>query len=222
MLLELTELTPHTLLRIAGADALAADAHELPDWAPESLAAAPWVVVRRAPVNESLIPVGLRGDSRSQRFATWLAAAAILECVTTRELSAAAGWKHSPRRTVVPALQALDGVEALMRAHGFENKWGPTGSVGFELASGRPTTTERSDLDLALHLDRPLSLASALSLHSALASLPMRTDLLLEMPHGAVALSDYATTQDTFVLRTLRGPRLVRDLWSDGESVAAA
>jgi phosphoribosyl-dephospho-CoA transferase len=222
MSLDVTELTPHTLLRIASVEALAADPRELPAWALESVRRAPWVVVRRVPVCDSGIPVGLRGELRSQRIASWLPTAAILERVTTQQLSATAAWKDSPRRTRVPALQALDRVEATMRAHGFEYQWGPTGSVGFELVSGCSTATHRSDLDLALQLDRPLSFASARSLHSALATLPARTDLLLEMPHGAVALSDYATSQGAFVLRTMRGPRLVRDLWSDGETTAAA
>jgi phosphoribosyl-dephospho-CoA transferase len=109
-----------------------------------------------------------------------------------------------------------------MRAHGFEYQWGPTGSVGFELASGYETATQRSDLDLAAYLDRPWSVTSARSLHSALSALPVRIDLLVEMPHGAVALADYAMTQGTFVLRTIRGPRVVDDLWSNGESIAAA
>jgi phosphoribosyl-dephospho-CoA transferase len=222
MQLDVTEVTPHTLLRIAGVESLAADVQELPAWAPESLRRAPWVVVRRTPVCGSNIPVGLRGETRSQRIASWLPESAVLECVTIRQLSTTATWKHAPRRTQVPALEALERVAAIMRAHGFEYQWGPTGSVGFELASGCSTATERSDLDLALRLDRPLSVASACSLHSALAALPVRTDLLLEMPHGAVALCDYATSRGSFVLRTMRGPRLVRDLWSDGETIAAA
>jgi phosphoribosyl-dephospho-CoA transferase len=222
MPLDPLELTPHTLLRIIGVEALAPDAPQLPAWAPQTVLRAPWVVIRRAPVCDSLIPVGLRGELRSQRFATWLPAAAIVEYVTSRQLSASGAWKNSPRRTHVPALQALDRVETIMRAHGFEYQWGPTGSVGFELASGCPTATERSDLDLAVYLDRPWSVASARSLQSALATLPVRTDLLVEMPHGAVALSEYATMQGSFVLRTALGPRLVGDLWSDGERIAAA
>jgi phosphoribosyl-dephospho-CoA transferase len=222
MLLDPPELIPHTLLRIIGAEALVTDVRQLPAWAAEAVRRAPWVVVRRAPMLDSLIPVGLRGELRSQRFATWLPAAAILECVTSRQLSAIGAWKDSPRRMHVPALQALDCVETIMRGHGFEYQWGPTGSVGFELASGCPTATEHSDLDLALHLDRPWSVASAHSLDTALAALPVRADLLVEMPHGAVALADYARLQGTFVLRTTQGPRLVRDLWSDGASSAAA
>jgi phosphoribosyl-dephospho-CoA transferase len=221
-LTDLADLTPHTLLRITGAGALVTDAGELPAWAAQSVARAPWVVVRRVPVRDSLIPVGVRGELRAQRFATWLPTAAIRECVTPRALASVGAWKASPRHACVPALQALDGVAAIMRTHGLEHQWGPTGSVGFELASGWPTATQGSDLDLALHLDRPWLVTNARSLHSALGALPVRTDLLVEMPHGAVALADYARMQGTFVLRTIRGPRLVADLWSDGESIAAA
>jgi len=222
MALDPSELTTHTLLRINGAEALITDARQFPAWAVQAARHAPWVVVRRAPAWNSLIAVGLRGELRSQRLATWLPPSAIIECVTPRRLATMETWKNSPCRRHVPALQMLDRVAPIMRDHGLEHQWGPTGSVGFELASSVSTVTQLSDLDLALHLEKPWPVGHAQSLHSELAALPVRIDLLVEMPHGAVALSEYATAQGAFILRTTRGPRLVGDPWTDGETRAAA
>jgi phosphoribosyl-dephospho-CoA transferase len=214
----LPELTTHTLLRIAGAEALATNP-EPPVWVSQSLLRAPWVVVRRAQSRDEMIPVGVRGESRRQRFASWVSPAAILECVTPRALALLRAWTDSPRRAEVPALAELDSVEKIMRSHGLEGLWGPTGSVGFELTCGYRAATVGSDLDLAVHLDRPLRAADARSLHDALAVLAVRSDVLLETPHGAVALAEYARMPGPFVLRTPLGPRLIGNLCSCGESI---
>jgi phosphoribosyl-dephospho-CoA transferase len=78
--------------------------------------------------------------------------------------------------------------------------------------------TASSDLDLVIEIARPSLIASsAVSLWNALAELPARIDALLETPHGAVALSEYARARagdihHSFVLRTLTGPRLVESI----------
>ena len=75
--------------------------------------------------------------------------------------------------------------------------------------------TASSDLDLVVELARLALIASrAVSLWNALAALPVRIDVLLETPRGAVALSEYARARAgdnhrSFVLRTPTGPRLV-------------
>lgn len=206
----------HTLLRIEGAAVLTADA-DLPAWVCESLERAPWVVVRRAVAGceasrrGDLVPVGIRGDSRQQRFAAWVPEEAIRDQVTPQLLASRRPWATSVRRAAVPALAALDAVEKIMRQHALAGYWGPGGSVGFELASGRSTATQSSDLDIVVQLDRAIPVMDARSLLSSLAVLPVRTDVLLELPHGAVALPEYARAE-SFVLRTARGPRLVRDV----------
>jgi phosphoribosyl-dephospho-CoA transferase len=95
-----------------------------------------------------------------------------------------------------------------MLEHGLEDRWGPGGSVGFELASGCATATASSDLDLMLWLGDVIPVAGARSLLEALAGLSVRTDVLLEMPCGAIALAEYARAAG-FMLRTTQGPRMV-------------
>lgn len=204
------ELPTHALLRIRGAEALIHEGHP-PEWVRQSLQRAPWVVVRRAPYHDSTVPVGVRGDSHRERFGSWVSDRDILESVTPCTLASRRAWVSSTRYATIPALAALDSVEAIMRAHGLEGAWGPTGSVGFELATGCATAMASSDLDLAVHLDHLLSLPVARSLHDALSGSPVRTDVLLERRQGAVALSEYVRMPRSFVLRTTEGPRLLSE-----------
>jgi phosphoribosyl-dephospho-CoA transferase len=218
----------HTLLRIRRSQDLRSETG-LPPWVDESLRRAPWVVVRRAPTSDGLLPVGVRGESRQQRFAAWVSSDEVLELVTPRTLASGRVWATAvdqARRAAVPALAALDAVEKIMAEQGLVGTWGPAGSVGFELASGRVTATLSSDLDLVIAVDRLAPAhrfastvdrlaAIAGSLWAALAILPARVDVLLETPGGAVALSEYVRARDeggSFVLRTTEGPRLTRTL----------
>jgi phosphoribosyl-dephospho-CoA transferase len=211
------EVTPHALLRIAGAHSLLwTDAPAA--WALSSLARAPWVVVRRARAT-GLIPVGVRGARRAERLAAWLHPGQVLECLTPAELAARRAWRKSERRTLVPALTVLDAVDALLRARGIA--WGPCGSVGFELASGTAMATPASDLDVMIAAAAPLPPAMAVALLAALAQLPVRVDAQLEVPHGAVALAEYTAACGPLALRTLDGVRLVRDPWGAVTPAAA-
>jgi phosphoribosyl-dephospho-CoA transferase len=144
----------------------------------------------------------------------------VFEALTPQLLASRRPWARSARRGTIPALRALDTVESIASQAGFAAAWGPTGSVGFELASGQPTATATSDLDLAVWADRPLPVAAARALVDALDLLPVRADVLLETPRGAVALAEYARSAGTVALRTAHGPRLVDDCWEAGVSAA--
>lgn len=201
----------HALLRVDSSAALSWDA-DVPDWALQSLHRAPWVVVRRAPSRQGLLPVGVRGFARDERIAAWLPRTAIRECRAPQALAAARGWLRL--RDITPAIAALNQAEAILHAHGWSKRWGPGGSAGFELASGRPVTTTDSDLDLVLLADAPYGRTDAVALLDALATLSVRCDVLMETPHGAVALAEYARGHALSMQRTPRGPRLVQDPWS--------
>jgi phosphoribosyl-dephospho-CoA transferase len=204
------EVTTHALLRISGADSVLWT-DPPPAWALGALARAPWVVVRRA-CGAGLIPVGVRGALRAQRLAAWLHPGQVLESVTPTDLAQRRAWLKSERRGLVPALAALDAVDAVLRARGIG--WGPCGSVGFELASGIPTASPASDLDVMIQAPTPLPPAVAMALLEALEPLPVRVDVQLEVPRGAVALAEYAAARGPLVLRTVDGARLVRDPWA--------
>ena len=113
----------------------------------------------------------------------------------------------------MPALSALARVAPILARRGY--RWGPGGSVGFELATGVPTATLSSDLDVILRQDRRLEPDAAADLRAALAEAadPARIDVLLETPRGGVSLADLAARPAQVLVRTPDGPRLAVDPW---------
>ena len=209
----------HCLLRIDSACAVSAGP-AAPPWVTEQLTRAPWVVVRRAPCSHGLVPVGVRGVARAQRFAGWLEPSTVAAAVTPLQLAARRDWCAGAPRAGLAALAALPGVESIMARAGLATRWGPAGSVAFELASGCAAVTAASDLDLVLQLDAALPAAAAAALLAQLMLLPARADVLLETPAGGVALGEYARGRSPYLVRTADGPRLLDDPWAG--AVAAA
>jgi phosphoribosyl-dephospho-CoA transferase len=203
----------HDLLRIAGPDALIpVSGSRPPSWAAASLRAAPWVVVRRAPrAADGALPVGVRGRCRSERLAAWVPTDAVVQCLVPEQLPDRLPLLPDHRRGAVPALEVLDRVRGAVRP--FRLRWGPGGSVGFELAAGIAAARPGSDLDLVLRAQVPLPRAVAARLAASLAALPVPADAQLETPHGAVSLAEYAREEGPVLLRTVDGPRLTTDPW---------
>jgi phosphoribosyl-dephospho-CoA transferase len=202
----------HSLLRLSSADALEWET-DSPAWAAQSLQRAPFVVMRRLLPRTSGWPVGVRGAARSQRAAAWVSARAVLECITPQMLAAQHAWRQRRDFAIMPAVAALEEVAAIFDGHGMAGRWGPGGSVGFELASGVAAATPASDLDIVLVAATSMARADAARLHAELSALTVRIDVLLETPNGAVALAEYANGVGTILLRSPQGPRLARDPW---------
>jgi phosphoribosyl-dephospho-CoA transferase len=194
---------PHDLLRLAGDhDALPVDA---PSWARASLTRTPWVVVRRANPPDGQVAVGVRGLLRPQRFAMTLPSTAVEQIVAPERLCA----DGPPADRDLPAFAALRTVRSYLSSSGLW--WGPTGSVGFELATGHHTVTDDSDLDVILRVgDINASLLQQLSaLQGKLSSAVARVDCQVETPAGAVALAEIASSHPRVVVRTVAGPCLL-------------
>lgn len=204
----LHDCQPHDLLRIAADTRLPG----APAWVAASLARAPWLVVRRVRASAQGIPVGVRGATRAERFGTRVDPAAVLARCPPEALCEAAGHcapGASPARHLCSQL-----VSRLAEAG---CAWGPTGSVGFELASGIPVTHADSDLDLILRCPRPLprdrARALLAELDASAQALARGIDALIETPAGAVSLREYAQGNASVLLRTLDGVLLCRDPW---------
>jgi phosphoribosyl-dephospho-CoA transferase len=204
--------TVHSLLRLSSADALEWES-EPPKWASESLRRAPFVVMRRPLPRPEAFPVGVRGAARSQRAAAWVSAGSVQECITPQMLAAQYAWRQRRDFAIMPAVAALEEAAAIFDGHGVAGRWGPGGSVGFELASGVPSTTPASDLDIVLGAPALMTRAAAARLHAELSALTVRIDVLLETPNGAVALAEYATSAGAILLRSPQGPRWAHDPW---------
>lgn len=193
---------PHDLLRLSEARVLPLDA---PPWASRALSVTPWVVVRRVAAPMGRIAVGVRGTSRTERYATSVGPDDVSEVVGPEDL--AHTFPRAGRELV--AMRTLHAVRPLLDDTGL--RWGPTGSVGFELATGVPTATTESDLDLLVLLPdgSPGAMTLLIALHRELRSLAARVDCQIETPCGAVALAELVGRQSDVMVRTAAGPRLV-------------
>src|SRR5580658_2759450 len=187
----------------------------VPAWVEPALLRAPWVVVRRGHVRDGMIPVGVRGLARQQRFAAVLAVAEVADRLSPEELTESRHVIARRRQDEAPALAALARVAPILLSRG--HRWGPGGSVGFEIATGVATATATSDLDLILRQDRRLELCDAIALLDVLArsAAPARIDVMIETPHGGVSLGDFAAKPAKVLVRTPCGPRLSADPWME-------
>jgi phosphoribosyl-dephospho-CoA transferase len=197
----------HDLLRLRCPGDLHAEG-PVPAWVNDALLRAPWAVVRRAPAESGFVPVGVRGHHRGERFACFLDSSSIIDFVTPEALSSAQAWQQVVRGNDLPAMRVLPVVHTILRTADF--RWGPVGSVGFQLASGVPAALRTSDLDLIVRLnDFQIPLAITEKLLEAVQRTEGRVDMLLETAEGAISFVEYLGNQPELVLRGINGPRLI-------------
>jgi len=196
------EHQPHTLLWGMTCAHLPAN---VPPWAQDVLIAGWPVVVRRAPHAQDTIPIGIRGQTRSERWAGWLPTSAIIRAITPEELC-----NFRPKRNL-PPWQALEHVRPVLNATGLV--WGITGAAGFELATGIPVLHADSDLDLLLRTPAPFPRDQARILWAICQSAICRIDLQLQTPLGGLALAEWAGQSATVMVKTRDAPRLLTNPW---------
>jgi phosphoribosyl-dephospho-CoA transferase len=204
-----TRWRAHDLLRVAR---LASSESE-PEWVRDALARAPWVVVRRARAAAGFVAAGVRGSTRAQRFGAWINTEDIELSRSPEDLLTVEPLKE---RHALPALAALTALrEAESPLHDYV--WGPTGSTGFELATGVPTLTAASDLDILIRLPQRVDLDAIDALAHVLAQAASRAgtriDAQLETPSGGVALAELAARKPRVLARASSGAQLVTDPW---------
>ncbi len=201
----------HDLLEI-DAQAFIEGSAPTPAWVVESLQSAPFVVVRRAPVVQGLIAIGVRGEARGQRWAGTCAPNWVRSVVTPVELLSRV---EVTLTRSIPPLQSLTQLACNETWSSLPHAWGPGGSVGFELASGRPTATPQSDLDLVIYADDRLGAEDAKRLHAAAQNLPSAVDVRVETPACGFSLAEYANQAPApILLRTASGVMLGTDPWA--------
>ncbi|QXH53939.1 malonate decarboxylase holo-ACP synthase [Pseudomonas fakonensis] len=117
-----------------------------------------------------------------------------------------------------PALDALASIIPVLATTGLH--WGPTGGVGYHLATGLDVLHAGSDLDVLLRTPTPFTRQAARNLLDILDCAPCRIDLQLETPAGAIALREWAGPANRVLLKSASGARLVSDPWSALECAA--
>jgi phosphoribosyl-dephospho-CoA transferase len=203
---------PHDLLWVADSEALHAT-EQMPPWAStEWIARAP-VVVRRERVEESaLIPVGLRGKERNERMGAYLKLDGVMRCVTPEMLASQAAWRTLPFLASLPATEALDRIAS--RLIGIDLTWGPTGSMGFALASELPVVREQSDLDILVRCDTPFMQEEVQQLKAVAVNDGCRIDIQVETGYGGFAFAEWIRSKGRVLLKTGIGAFLTNDPWN--------
>jgi len=197
------ELKPHDLVKIRGVGELIST-QPLPDWAIDSLDKTPFVVVRRAEFLENFLPIGIRGNSRGERLGAYLSASPPLKVITPYALSDVSNWQALYEHYLPPAIESLLRIKPLLNISGYE--WGPTGSAGFELATGCKTLKESSDLDLVIDMPDRIGLQLAKELLQELQHLTtVRLDIQLNTPIGGIAMQEFINS-DAVLIKTSKGP----------------
>ena len=179
-----------------------------PAWLHEALSLSPWVVVRRAPFENGLIPVGVRGKNRNERFAAFAPGGTVVQRAAPEDLVSRQAWREASRRRELAALRALPQMNEALQTLGL--RWGPVGSVGFELATGFAAANGESDLDLIIRVQGGLVPDLAEKLVAINEGAGVRVDMLLETATGGLALAEYARSGTSLLLRTVNGPRLIQ------------
>jgi phosphoribosyl-dephospho-CoA transferase len=198
----------HDLLQINHASLGSGNAAE-PSWVRQTILDCPWVVVLRAQSAFGHIAVGVRGDRRSDRWAACCEKSLVRDIVRPEELL----WRdRDAQRT--PALRALQKMSE--RWADLTLPWGPGGSVGFELASGRKVTTQASDLDLIIRAAGQIGVDEARVLLDRTVGLEAKVDVRVETPVGGFSLEEYVSASSAkILLRYPGGARLGKDPWQE-------
>jgi phosphoribosyl-dephospho-CoA transferase len=163
------------------------------------------VVARRASAAPGDLAVGVRGFTRSQRYAMTLSCRDIEQIVGPEDLA----WLDIPVDRAVPAMSAMRMLQCHLSTT--DLRWGPTGSVGFELASGVHAATQASDLDIIVRVEAMTKAVSQqlCSLESLLRLAPARVDCQVDTPLGAIAVAELTSGAPQLLIRHAAGPRLV-------------
>lgn len=207
------DLRPHDLVKIRSVDCLLKGSH-FPGWAIDFLTGTPYVVVRRSKQDNHFIPVGIRGNQRGQRHASWLAIENIVEVITPEQLTKPTNWKIKAEGVFSPQIGSLLELTPLLDQFGYE--WGPAGSLAFELATGIKTTNRDSDLDLIIRIAEPVSVIKAKTLLTELESLSLcRLDIQINSPLGGFSLKEYCQSSSVLI-KTEDRPVLIQSekIWA--------
>lgn len=200
---------PHDLVWISDANAIISQT-ALPCWVQQEWNCQLPLVVRRdfdcgtRDGQQALIPIGIRGQSRSHRAAAWLAKEDIIKIVT-------------PEATIGNITQ-LDVSEqpllalSILTQYQWPWDWGVTGGCGYSLASGQSYLRSSSDLDLLIRCPTEPSRDDFNLLLKLLPQLPCHVDIQLETPNGGCALLEWLRGSKV-LLKTNLGPKLVANPW---------
>ena len=183
-----------------------------PEWVEEALRKTPYVVVRRGRATDQEIPIGVRGAERNQRWPAFCHPTSVKTILTPPQLLTRT--VPTLRADATPALRALKVLKD--RWMDLDHPWGPGGSVGFELATGRHVVKPESDLDVVIYAEGKITREEARSLQARTMNLLVAVDIRVETLGCGFSLIEYARGGPAgALLRTPAGLELGNDPWSN-------
>ena len=178
--------------------------NDFPDWSRSHLQDGEPVVVRRSLNRGTLIPIGIRGDSKLQRHPCFLPSEAVTQRMTPEE-----ALKLSQSTPLeAPQIELLKII-----AHWTSFSIGVSGSFGFSLATQKVYFNERSDLDLTLRLDNEPDMTTLKELLQKFCSYKFNVDIQVQTPFGGFALKEWCR-DGKVLLKTNKGPFFTTQPWS--------
>lgn len=168
------------------------------------------VVVRRAKHDE-LIPVGIRGEQKTQRLACWVKQQDIIKGISAIEVAKQQQWLSQYEQHPLQQFKALKKIDNIFSKLDFD--WGLCGSLGFELATKLQVANNHSDIDLIVYIADKQHLSKLTFLWEMLQKVPFKTDVQIESPLGAVALYEWMHKPKSLLVKTENGPILCQDPW---------
>lgn len=168
------------------------------------------VVVRRDILPSNLIPIGVRGKTRTERFAAGVLKQHLLQITTPEEIVKERKWLNSNHQELDKHWQTLEKIDYFMRQNQIE--WGLLGSLGFELVSHIPTGNGSSDIDLRICYKTKPPDELLTQIHYALSQLPIAVDIQIETPIGGFALHEWILKKSA-MMKTNRGPLITTNHW---------
>jgi phosphoribosyl-dephospho-CoA transferase len=212
--MNLSPIRAHYLLKVDPAEVTLTDGrddHCVPSWVFRELRETSLVVVRRGVVTWDQIPIGIRGPERTQRWAASYPPNAVQQIITPTDLLNR--FNKTEDLYVSPACHGLRSLA--INWQWLTHSWGPGGSLGFELATGKRTTTPRSDLDIIVYADKHLSRTDAWRLLISARALQVTVDIRVETPVCGFSLAEYVEpSTKSMLLRTCAGPVLSDNPWN--------
>lgn len=173
-----------------------------PIWIKNAPAAQNFAVVRRMPIMNKTIPIGLRGETREERYGAFIHESNIIQVISPTSLV-----NRIDKQNDQSYFSTLNTIREEFEK--YKLIWGPTGSIGFEIATSIGVTTPNSDIDICLYLDQ-INSELLVKVGNFLEGLNRRIDVQVEIPFvGAFLLNDYLKYEKTgFIVRTKFGPQL--------------
>lgn len=203
-------IKPHDIVEIK--KGVSIDTLFFPEWALQRWQETAYHVVRRGEVPAGKVAIGIRGKTRGERYGTAIPREWIHSVITPESLVQESVWGGWQRQKEFP--QIIDSIQVLASLFS-KISWGIGGSLGYELATGLPTLSARSDIDIILYPQKKISIKSAVEWLSALQLLPQKIDVQVEGPKGAFHLEEYARGAKKILLKSASGYLLTEDVWDE-------